>query len=131
MVLNNFSLLSNKKIGSILLWKNFIKTFKSNKLLSTSIKKKMLMKHPRNSRKMDSLLKWCTDKHPKKKEIKLWLNSEKEKLEYWLLPIYLLEVLMFNKSLWSSTTIYLKRKKPTSIELVDLVDLEERELLLI
>lgn len=129
-VSSNSSLPSNRSPGSIPLLRNSTRTSRFSKPSSTSTRRLMLILSPSNSRRTDSLLKWCTDKPHKKREMKSWRSSEREKSESWSPPICSLEESMSNRFHWSSTTIFLKKRKPTSTESDVLVDSEERESLL-
>lgn len=83
MVSSNSSLPSNKNHGSTPPWRNSTRTLKSNKLLSTLIRRLMLTISPNNSRMMDSHWKWCMDKLLKKKEMRSWKSLERVISEYW------------------------------------------------
>ncbi len=64
----------------------------------------------------------------KKKEMKLWLSSELDKVEFLLLLMFGVEVLMFSKFLLLFAMTFLKIENFIFIELEDLGVSEEREL---
>jgi len=70
----------------------------------------------------------CTVKWTRLRETLLWRNLGQEPQESWSLPIYLPEVLMYNKLVSSSTTSFLSRRKTISIESVEPVGSAERVL---